>query len=52
MEKVGTPFFTTKENSIGLGLSIARRIVEAHNGTMSIESSKEGTETKMLFPMR
>ena len=41
-EKVFTPFFTTKTRGSGLGLPIAKRLIEAHNGQISIECPSAG----------
>lgn len=47
------PFFTTKGNGTGLGLSLARRIVEAHHGHIEVTSSAgKGTTFIVELPIR
>ncbi len=44
-DRVFTPFFTTKARGTGLGLPTAKRIVEAHAGTIRIDCPDEGGTT-------
>ena len=39
MEKLFTPFFTTKEKGTGLGLSIIHKLIEEHGGTIDVSST-------------
>jgi len=47
-EKILTPFFTTKASGMGMGLSISRSLVEAHQGTLHF-NSKEYKGTTFYF---
>jgi signal transduction histidine kinase len=42
IHKLFDPFFSTKEGGIGLGLSIAHRIIDAHRGKIEVESLPQG----------
>ena len=44
-EKIFTPFFTTKSRGSGLGLPTARRLIEAHGGSISIDCPPAGGTT-------
>jgi PAS domain S-box-containing protein len=49
LEKIGTPFFTTKEQGTGLGLSVCYRIAESHNAKIQIKTGKRGTAFMVSF---
>ncbi len=51
IDKVATPFFTTKEDGSGLGLSIVTRIVREHNGKFIVSSNPDqGAQCIILLP--
>jgi signal transduction histidine kinase len=53
LERIFRPFYTTKRGGTGLGLSLCRRIIVAHGGTLSAESQlKQGSRFTIRLPLR
>ena len=51
LQHIFEPFFTTKDAGTGLGLAAVHRIVQAHGGSIEINSSEDiGTTVRVLFP--
>jgi len=51
VEKVFEPYFTTKWSGTGLGLAMVKKIVQEHQGRISIESPpEEGTTVELRLP--
>ena len=51
-DKIFNPFFTTKEGGTGLGLALAHKIIEDHDGSVTFRSSPgAGTTFRLLLPV-
>lgn len=51
MERIFDPFFTTKSYGTGMGLTLARKIIEDHRGSLSLKSDEEGTVATVWLPL-
>lgn len=48
-EKLGTPFFTTKEHGTGLGLAVCYRIAQRHRAVIEVDTGTTGTAFHFVF---
>ncbi len=51
LQDIFTPFFTTKDRGVGLGLALSYQIVQEHLGTIRVESQAEGTTFSVYLPL-
>jgi signal transduction histidine kinase len=52
LEKIFNPFFTTKSDGVGLGLSISSRLIEENGGRVEVSSALgKGTKFSLYLPM-
>ena len=50
LPEISKPYFTTKKNGSGLGLSIVVKIINDHNGTIEFLNYNKGAKIKIIFP--
>ncbi len=51
LKEIFSPFYTTKEYGTGVGLTICKRIVEDHHGSISAKSDESGTTFTVWLPL-
>lgn len=51
LQKIFSPFYTTKNYGTGIGLTISKRIIEDHGGSISAKSDNEGTVFTVWLPL-
>ncbi|HEX7493803.1 MAG TPA: ATP-binding protein [Bacteroidales bacterium] len=52
IEDIFVPFYTTKENGSGIGLSLSKQIMQNHNGTISVDSvPNKGSKFTLKFQL-
>ena len=49
-DRIFEPFVTTKQDGVGLGLALTRRIVEDHGGRIGFEAAPRGTTFWIELP--
>lgn len=53
LQKLGEPFYTTKEKGTGLGLMVSYRIIDEHKGKIEVESEEgKGTTFHIKLPIK
>lgn len=51
IDRIGEPFFTTKEHGTGLGMPVSYQIIEEHKGDINIISNTDGTCIEVNLPI-
>lgn len=54
LDNLFIPFFSTKKDGSGIGLTLSRQIIEAHDGTLDLSNRKDaiGCEASIVLPLR
>lgn len=52
LDKIGTPFFTTKEHGTGLGLAVCYSIADRHNAHIKVHTGSKGTTFSIYFKIK
>lgn len=53
LNRIGEPFYSSKEKGTGLGLTVSFKIVQSHNGSIYFNSEKgRGTEAVIKLPIK
>jgi two-component system, sporulation sensor kinase E len=52
LEKIGTPFFSTKVHGTGLGLSVSHSVAARHNAEIKVKTSRQGTIFLVRFRLQ
>jgi len=50
LARAGEYFYSEKEGGMGIGLAVAREVVQAHGGRLSIENVPDGARVTLLLP--
>jgi PAS domain S-box-containing protein len=51
LDRIFTPFYSTKQNGVGLGLAIVQKLVLSHNGSIHVESNDQGSLFRVQLPV-
>ena len=51
LQRIFSPFFTTKDYGTGIGLTLAKKIVEAHHGSISVNLDAGDTTFTVWLPL-
>ena len=50
--RIFDPFFSTRENALGLGLTVARQVAVAHGGNIEVDDTTDrGTSVSAVLPL-
>ena len=50
IEKMVTPYYTTKANGTGLGLAIVNKVINDHDGVINFKSTQNGARVEVAIP--